>query len=947
MSFDSVPTENSTNMVNSGTVYSVLDLKADKSTTYTKTEVDTALSAKADQSTTYTKTEVDTQISTAVSNLVNSAPSTLDTLEELADALGDDPNFATTIATQLGLKADKSDTYTKTEVDTALSNVQSTLTFDNVPTANSDNPVKSSGIKTALDGKQDTLTFDSTPTANSTNPVTSGGIYTALQNVNIDIDDEITEDSDNPVTSAAIYAALQNIPSGGGSGGGGDVQVQSTNLYTGTWNSGSITLSDDFTNYDFIEFVYHSTGGGRQQNYSRIMTPADLQKYTTESSHSSLYGYGNYYFDFHVSDTNILQANSYTANSGYSVTEINGIEITGGSSSSGQGMTETVLFESTSGVTNGTVTLSDSVDNYDLLEFKVVSTDAHHTNSTMITVDQLKSYVYSGTPSTSNTFHLLIIAHGNQYVRIVYYNNTTLTLFEGNYAKLVKIVGLKFSGGGSGGGSSVTVDTEITETSQNPVTSQAIYNALQNIPSGGGGSGGDIDILEIQQTDVTPISGFECKSQYLCNVADDIIMDKGSFGIVYKLNNLPAVVACNRLNGANMRAVLLSTFEDAVKTYYNTTSDISSSSGSFLTDDGLTVYYGFGHGFGNTSSSGSKYPYVGESWNAINKSILDCAKQAASESGLKKSNSEEYQITSSTIQSQILNKKAIKFNDMVFWFAGTFQDSYIYSDVSQELDGNYARLLVLNSVNYSFEIKRAKIQDVIGFDTTPTENSTNAITSGGVYAALQNIPSGSSITVDSTITQGGTNPVEGGAIYTALGDKADQSTTYTKTEVDTALASKGDVTTDTSQNITGTKTFVGSKKIAFKQSAANDKLGFTLYSNSNAERGYLEFNPTNTVDGVAGLMTLGNYATSAASLTQVGFRRYSNISGESGAYNLLMPMVVDARTPFSLTTTYTNFYLPLGFKNGSTIVKTDKSGVVDISSLLASLEARVAALEGN
>jgi hypothetical protein len=35
--------------------------------------------------------------------------------------LGDDPNFATTIATQLGNKADKSDTYTKTEVDTALS----------------------------------------------------------------------------------------------------------------------------------------------------------------------------------------------------------------------------------------------------------------------------------------------------------------------------------------------------------------------------------------------------------------------------------------------------------------------------------------------------------------------------------------------------------------------------------------------------------------------------------------------------------------------------------------------------------------------------------------------------------------------------------------------------------------------------------------------------------
>ena len=50
-------------------------------------------------------------VSTAVANLVNSAPTTLDTLDELANALGDDPNFATTVATQIGekLDADSSD----------------------------------------------------------------------------------------------------------------------------------------------------------------------------------------------------------------------------------------------------------------------------------------------------------------------------------------------------------------------------------------------------------------------------------------------------------------------------------------------------------------------------------------------------------------------------------------------------------------------------------------------------------------------------------------------------------------------------------------------------------------------------------------------------------------------------------------------------------------------
>lgn len=43
-----------------------------------------------------------------------------------------------------------------TKID--LNNKQDTLTFDNIPTANSNNPVKSSGIKSALDNKQDIIT---------------------------------------------------------------------------------------------------------------------------------------------------------------------------------------------------------------------------------------------------------------------------------------------------------------------------------------------------------------------------------------------------------------------------------------------------------------------------------------------------------------------------------------------------------------------------------------------------------------------------------------------------------------------------------------------------------------------------------------------------------------------------------------------------------------------
>ena len=46
----------------------------------------------------------ETYVNTAISNLVDTAPSTLDTLNELAAALGDDPNFATSVSTSLGNK---------------------------------------------------------------------------------------------------------------------------------------------------------------------------------------------------------------------------------------------------------------------------------------------------------------------------------------------------------------------------------------------------------------------------------------------------------------------------------------------------------------------------------------------------------------------------------------------------------------------------------------------------------------------------------------------------------------------------------------------------------------------------------------------------------------------------------------------------------------------------
>jgi hypothetical protein len=56
---------------------------------------------------------MDNKVSAKFAELIDSAPNTLDTLNELAQALGNDPNFATTVVEQLGLKANKTDLPTK------------------------------------------------------------------------------------------------------------------------------------------------------------------------------------------------------------------------------------------------------------------------------------------------------------------------------------------------------------------------------------------------------------------------------------------------------------------------------------------------------------------------------------------------------------------------------------------------------------------------------------------------------------------------------------------------------------------------------------------------------------------------------------------------------------------------------------------------------------------
>ena len=80
--------------------------------TYTAQEVgalpdSTKIPSKTSDLTNDSDFATSSDVDNAIAGLVDSAPGTLDTLNELAQALGDDPNFATTIATALGNKVDK------------------------------------------------------------------------------------------------------------------------------------------------------------------------------------------------------------------------------------------------------------------------------------------------------------------------------------------------------------------------------------------------------------------------------------------------------------------------------------------------------------------------------------------------------------------------------------------------------------------------------------------------------------------------------------------------------------------------------------------------------------------------------------------------------------------------------------------------------------------------
>ena len=94
-----------------------------------------------------------------------------------------------------------------------------------------------------------------------------------------------------------------------------------------------------------------------------------------------------------------------------------------------------------------------------------------------------------------------------------------------------------------------------------------------------------------------------------------------------------------------------------------------------------------------------------------------------------------------------------------------------YDDTTQSIT-----LTLQNGQTITFSVAAlvAGLQTQLTFDSTPTQSSTNPVTSGGVYDALQ-LKQGT-LTFDSTPTQNSNNPVTSDGVYTALTNKQDTLT---------------------------------------------------------------------------------------------------------------------------------------------------------------------------
>ena len=127
-----------------------------------------------------TKSDI-TYVDNEAASLVNSAPATLDTLNKLATALGNDPNCDTTMTNTLALKAPKAN---PTFTGTVLGIDKTMVGLSHVENTTDLNKPISTLTQAALNAKADLAGATFTGNVTSYNLTATGGVYTPILSVN-------------------------------------------------------------------------------------------------------------------------------------------------------------------------------------------------------------------------------------------------------------------------------------------------------------------------------------------------------------------------------------------------------------------------------------------------------------------------------------------------------------------------------------------------------------------------------------------------------------------------------------------------------------------------------------------------------------------------------------------------------------------------------------------
>lgn len=212
-------------------------------------------------------------VNTQISNLVASAPATLDTLNELAAALGDDPNFATTTSTALGNRL-RVDTASQGLNSTQKSNGRTNLGLGTAATSNAGDFASSSHSHSWSQITSKPTTF--TPSAHNHN-----GVYMYAHSPNGgDFNDLTTTKNSNHVAFNA-----NNI-----------TDAPDTAWYNGLVTTHSNYLSSYIVNKHRTNDWYlgwRDTNTTPSSNWSRVWHSRDFSS-TNVSNWNTAYGWGNH-----------------------------------------------------------------------------------------------------------------------------------------------------------------------------------------------------------------------------------------------------------------------------------------------------------------------------------------------------------------------------------------------------------------------------------------------------------------------------------------------------------------------------------------------------------------------------------------------------------------------------------------------------------------------------